>query len=94
MEQKKITIIQGDGIGPSIMEATLKVLDKLNCGFEYDCVDAGMTAVDNGKDLIPQETIDSIKNNGTALKGPVTTPVGEGFTSINVTLRMENMPEP
>ncbi|VAX36744.1 Isocitrate dehydrogenase [NAD] [hydrothermal vent metagenome] len=84
---KQITIIPGDGIGPSIVEATLKVLDKLGCGFEYECVDAGVTALEQGKELIPQETIDSIKRNGIALKGPVTTPVGEGFTSINVALR-------
>jgi len=87
MDSRKITIIPGDGIGPGIMEATLKVLDKLDCGFEYDFVDAGITALDKGKELIPQETIDSIKKNNIALKGPVTTPVGEGFTSINVALR-------
>ncbi len=87
MSQKRITVIPGDGIGPSIMEAAIQVLDKLDCGLEYDYKEAGITALDKGKDLIPQETIDSIKENGVALKGPVATPIGEGFTSINVSLR-------
>lgn len=87
MSKKRITVMAGDGIGPSIVEATIKVLDKLDCGFEYDYADAGVTALDKKKDLLPKETLDLIKTNGIALKGPLTTPVGEGFTSINVTLR-------
>lgn len=86
---ERIAVIAGDGIGPSIVEATIKVLDKLNCNFKYDYADAGITALDKKKDLLPQETLDLIKTNKVALKGPITTPVGKGFTSINVTLRQK-----
>ncbi len=84
---QRITVIPGDGVGPSIMDATLKVLDKLGLGFEYDFADAGITAIEKRKELLPQETIFLLKKNKIALKGPITTPVGEGFTSLNVTLR-------
>ncbi len=87
MDKRKITIIPGDGIGPSIMDATLKVLDHLQCGFEYDFADAGQTAFDKRGELLPQETMFLIKKNAVTLKGPITTPIGDGFTSINVTLR-------
>lgn len=87
MDKKRITIIPGDGIGPSIMAATLKVLDHLQCGFEYDFADAGQTALEKRGELLPQETMFLIKKNAIALKGPITTPIGEGFTSMNVTLR-------
>ncbi len=87
MPQKRITVIPGDGVGPSITESVIKVLDKLNCGFEYDFGVAGITALETGKDLIPKKTIALIKKNRVVLKGPITTPVGGGFTSINVTLR-------
>jgi len=86
-DTRPITIIPGDGIGPSIMKATLRVLDHLQCGFEYDFADAGMTAYEKRKELLPHETLFMIKKNSVALKGPITTPVGEGFTSMNVTLR-------
>jgi len=84
---QRITVIRGDGIGPSIVESTIKVLDTLHCGFEYDYKDAGIEAFEKTKELIPQETLDSIKTNAVALKGPLITPVGEGFTSTNVALR-------
>lgn len=87
MGKKRITIIPGDGIGPSIMQSTIKVLDHLQCGFEYDFADAGQTALDKRGELLPQETIFLIKKNAVALKGPITTPIGEGFSSINVALR-------
>lgn len=87
MGKKRITIIPGDGIGPGITQATVKVLDHLQCGFEYDYADAGQTALDKRGELLPQETMFLIKKNGIALKGPITTPIGEGFSSINVALR-------
>lgn len=87
MGQKRITIIPGDGIGPSIMASAIKVLDHLQCGFEYDFADAGQTAFEKRGELFPQETLFLIKKNAIALKGPITTPIGEGFTSMNVTLR-------
>lgn len=87
MEKRRIAVITGDGIGPSLVEAALKVLDRLGCSFQYDFADAGQSALDKGKDLLPSETLDLIRNNRIALKGPLTTPIGEGFKSINVTLR-------
>ncbi len=89
MSETKIVIIPGDGIGPSIVDATTQVLDKLNCGFEYVYADAGLSAVEKGEELIPQRTLDLIEQHKVALKGPITTPIGKGFTSINVTLRQK-----
>ena len=82
-----IAVIRGDGIGPEIMDGTLSVLDALGVGLEYDFVDAGMTALDKHGELIPAETMDAIRRHRVALKGPLTTPVGGGFSSINVELR-------
>ncbi|MFQ3195283.1 MAG: isocitrate dehydrogenase (NAD+) [Colwellia sp.] len=87
MATQTITVIPGDGIGPDIIDATIKILDKAGCGFEYEYADAGLTALQNHGDLIPESTLALIQKNRIALKGPLTTPVGEGFTSINVTLR-------
>ncbi|PCI59573.1 MAG: isocitrate dehydrogenase [Gammaproteobacteria bacterium] len=87
MAKQTITVIPGDGIGPSIIEATLKVLDKVGCDFEYEFADAGLTALEKQGELVPEETLALIEKNKITLKGPLTTPVGEGFTSINVTLR-------
>jgi isocitrate dehydrogenase (NAD+) len=84
---KTIAVIPGDGIGPEIMTATLRVLDALDCGLAYDFVDAGMAALEKHGDLLPQSTLDVIAQHKVALKGPLTTPIGGGFTSINVTLR-------
>ncbi len=87
MARQRITVIRGDGIGPSITDATLKVLDRLGCGLEYDFALAGQAALDAGSELLPEETLDLLQRNRFALKGPVTTPIGEGFSSINVALR-------
>ncbi|MGB2742501.1 MAG: isocitrate dehydrogenase [Cognaticolwellia sp.] len=87
MAKQTITVIPGDGIGPDIIDATIKVLDKAGCDFEYEYADAGLTALENHGDLVPESTLALIKKNKIALKGPLTTPVGDGFTSINVTLR-------
>jgi len=84
---KTIAVIPGDGIGPEIMSATLRVLDALDCGLTYDFVDAGMVALEKHGELLPQSTLDVIGKHKVALKGPLTTPIGDGFTSINVTLR-------
>ena len=82
-----IAVIRGDGIGPEIMEATLRVLDALQCGLQYEFVDAGLAAWERCGELIPAATLESIGRHRIALKGPLTTPVGEGFSSINVELR-------
>ncbi|MGM0480617.1 MAG: isocitrate dehydrogenase [Pseudomonadota bacterium] len=83
----KITVIPGDGIGPDIVKSALAILEKVGCDFEYEYVDAGLTALEKTGELLPQETLDTIARNGITLKGPLTTPVGEGFSSINVSLR-------
>ncbi len=82
-----ITVIRGDGIGPEIMEAALFVLDTMNTGLQYEEADAGLVALEKHGELLPQTTLDSIHRNRIALKSPLTTPVGEGFSSINVELR-------
>ncbi|WP_088332222.1 isocitrate dehydrogenase [Lacimicrobium sp. SS2-24] len=89
MTQQRITVIRGDGIGPDIVNATLQILDKAGCDFAYDFADAGLMALENHGELLPQQTLDLIAKNRITLKGPLTTPVGEGFTSINVSLRKQ-----
>ncbi len=87
MANTLITVIPGDGIGPEITQATLRVLDALDCGLEYDTQLAGLASLESGGELIPVRTLQSIEANRIALKGPLTTPIGKGFTSINVQLR-------
>jgi isocitrate dehydrogenase (NAD+) len=82
-----IAVIRGDGIGPEIMDATLGVLDALGAGLTYDFVDAGLAAYEKCGELLPAATMDAITKHRVALKSPLTTPVGEGFSSINVELR-------
>ncbi len=84
-----ITLIPGDGIGPEITKATTKVLEGAKVKIEWEVVEAGMTALEKYRDPLPQEVIDSIDKNCIVLKGPLTTPVGKGFRSINVALRKE-----
>ncbi|WP_421240247.1 isocitrate dehydrogenase [Aeromonas enteropelogenes] len=87
MSKTKITVIPGDGIGPSIIESAIQILNHAGCDFEYDYADAGLTALEKHGELLPQATLDLIEKNKVSLKGPLTTPVGGGFTSINVSLR-------
>ena len=82
-----IAVIRGDGIGPEIMDATLQVIDALGVGLTYDFVDAGLVAYEKHGELLPAATMDAIHRHRIALKSPLTTPVGEGFSSINVELR-------
>lgn len=82
-----ITIIRGDGIGPEIMDAALHVLDALGAGLACEEADAGLVALEKHGELLPAATLESIRRNRIALKSPLTTPVGEGFSSINVELR-------
>ena len=83
----RITLIPGDGIGPEVTEAVVRVLQATGVGIEWDTHDAGAAAVAKQQATLPQSLLDSIVANRVALKGPVTTPVGEGFTSVNVGLR-------
>ena len=87
MTTTTLAVIRGDGIGPEIMTATLRVLDALNAGLSYEFVDAGMVALEKHGELLPQATLDAIAKHRIALKGPLTTPVGGGFSSLNVELR-------
>src|SRR3954465_5982082 len=83
----KVTLIPGDGIGPSISRATVRLLEAAGADIEWDEHVAGMSAVARYGDPIPDSTLDSIKRTRVALKGPLETPVGEGYRSINVALR-------
>ena len=84
----KITLFKGDGIGPEITDEVLRVLNALNLPLEFEEFDIGQTSYDKTGVLIPNEAIESIKHNKVALKAPVTTPVGKGFRSVNVGLRL------
>jgi len=86
---KTITLIPGDGIGPEVTAATVSVLQAAGAELEYDEQLAGVAALEAVQDPFPQATIDSIRRNGVALKGPLTTPIGSGFRSINVAIRKE-----
>jgi isocitrate dehydrogenase (NAD+) len=86
---KTITVIPGDGIGPEVTAATLEILRAARAALDYDEQIAGVAALEAVRNPLPQETLDSIRRNEVALKGPLTTPVGSGFRSINVTIRKE-----
>ena len=83
----QVTLIPGDGIGPSISNATVRILAAADANIEWDSQVAGMAGVARFGDPIPDATLDSIKRTKLALKGPLETPVGEGYRSINVALR-------
>ena len=83
----RVTLIPGDGIGPELAEASRRVLDATGIAFEWDVVDAGEAVMAEYGTPLPDHVLESIKRNRVALKGPITTPVGEGFRSVNVTLR-------
>ncbi len=83
-----LTLLPGDGIGPEVTEATVQVIEAADVDVTWDRHRIiGKTAVERGRPALPPDIIDSIQSTGVALKGPVTTPVGQGFTSVNVQLR-------
>ncbi len=84
-----VTLIKGDGIGPSIMDVAVKIIDASGVKINWEEADAGMAAYDKYGTGIPDETLASIDKNRVAFKGPLTTPVGKGFRSINVALRQK-----
>ena len=84
-----ITLIPGDGIGPSITEAAVRVIEATGVEIEWEEQYAGLAGVEKHKDPIPEQTIASISKNKVALKGPLTTQLGKGFRSVNVALRKE-----
>ncbi len=83
----RVTLIPGDGIGPEVTDAVVRIIEAAGVAIEWDRQEAGLEAVRLHGATLPQRLLDSITANGVALKGPVTTPVGEGFTSVNVGLR-------
>jgi isocitrate dehydrogenase (NAD+) len=82
-----ITLIPGDGIGPEVTEAVVRIFQAAAVDLEWERHDAGVTAFERFRQSLPAELLVSIRRNKVALKGPVTTPIGEGFTSVNVGLR-------
>ncbi len=83
------SLIRGDGIGPEIADATLRALDAAGARIQWEEVPAGLAAVDSDRDPLPTRTTDSISKNRLALKGPLGTPIGHGFRSVNVALRQQ-----
>jgi isocitrate dehydrogenase (NAD+) len=83
----RVTFIPGDGTGPEIAEATKRVLDATGVDFEWDVQEAGVDIMEEAGTPLPDSVIESIKANKVAIKGPITTPVGHGFRSVNVALR-------
>ncbi len=89
MTARRVTLIPGDGIGPEITEAVLRVLGAVDVAIEWDEQSAGVAALDDTGTPLPAATVESLRHTGVALKGPLTTPVGTGFRSVNVALRRE-----
>jgi isocitrate dehydrogenase (NAD+) len=93
MTTHKVTLIPGDGTGPELTEATRRVLEAAaattGAGFEWDQQEAGVDIMETAGTPLPEATLDSVRQTGLALKGPITTPIGTGFRSVNVALRYE-----
>ncbi len=87
MARPTITLIPGDGIGPEVSGAVVRVLEAAGFDADWERVEAGARVFERSGKALPQELLDSIRRNRVALKGPVATPIGEGFTSVNVGLR-------
>jgi isocitrate dehydrogenase (NAD+) len=85
----RVTFIPGDGVGPELSEATRRVLEATGVGFDWDVQHAGADVMDEYDTPLPEPVLESIRRNGVAIKGPITTPVGGGFRSVNVALRKE-----
>src|SRR5690606_18842029 len=84
-----VTVVPGDGIGPEVTRATLRVLEAAGADLEFDLQRAGVSALEEVRDPLPRETLESVERTRVLLKGPLTTPSGKGFRSINVQLRKE-----
>jgi len=87
--KKRITLIPGDGIGPEITDVTIKILEAAGAKIEWETMLAGINAMHDYGVPVPEQLLDSIRKNKIALKGPITTMVGKGFSSANVALRKE-----
>ena len=84
-----MTLIKGDGIGPEVVDPALRVLDAAGAEIEWEERFAGLSALERGEEILPESTLESFRRTRVALKGPITTPVGTGFRSVNVALRKE-----
>src|SRR5881409_1815441 len=85
----RITLVPGDGIGPEVSEAARRVVEAAGVRVEWDVEQAGAGVMEREGTPLPERVLDSIRTSRTALKGPITTPVGTGFRSVNVALRQE-----
>jgi isocitrate dehydrogenase (NAD+) len=85
----RVTYIPGDGVGPELSEATRRVLEATGVQFDWDVQEAGADVIERHGTPLPDPVLDSIRANGVAIKGPLTTPIGTGFRSVNVALRKE-----
>ena len=85
----RVTLIPGDGTGPEIAEATRRVLDASGVEFDWDVQEAGVDELARSGQVLPEATLESIRRNKVAIKGPITTPIGKGFRSVNVALRKQ-----
>jgi isocitrate dehydrogenase (NAD+) len=85
----RVTFIPGDGVGPELSEATRRVLEATGVEFDWDVQEAGADVMEKYGTPLPEQVLDSIRRNGVAIKGPITTPIGTGFRSVNVALRKE-----
>jgi len=83
----RVTLIPGDGIGPEVSDAARRVIDATGVPIEWEVREAGLTALESQGNVLPEETLASLKRNTVGLKGPMTTPIGSGFRSVNVGLR-------
>ena len=86
---KRVTLIKGDGIGPEITDAVVKIINAAGVAIDWEVQTAGADVIETEGTPLPQRVIDSVKRNKVALKSPVTTPIGKGFRSVNVQLRKE-----
>ena len=89
MNTHKVTLIPGDGTGPEICDVTVKVIEATGVKIAWETADAGADAMGKYNTPLPDSTLDSIRKNKVALKGPITTPIGTGFRSVNVAIRRE-----
>ena len=86
---RTVTLIPGDGIGPDLTDSVKEVIGALDVDIEWEIAEAGETVMDREGTPLPESVLESIRRNKVALKGPLTTPVGTGFRSVNVALRKE-----
>ncbi len=85
----RVTFIPGDGVGPELSEATRRVLEGTGVAFDWDVQDAGADVVERYGTPLPEHVLESIRDTKVSIKGPITTPIGSGFRSVNVALRKE-----